>query len=356
MPTRDRGGGNEPGLDGRMLAWWRRTGEDGAGFGADYGSAARPSQRRPAPARWEQQTTRGHAGFLARAKLVRRTSRGLRTAATSSVATAATTTASRSSSVPVVEGRRYDVTTDLLVYPIDRIRPIEGSAFHGYEVRGDMDFPFALVRREGAAAYRFDGRQAGEGQGRARRAAVALTGKQRFLDGVLYFQTTEGCGSATARVARRRREEDAQVGQGRRALDRREHREAGAPRLRGDEARLRDARLERRGGARGSGDEQVARRGIFRIHTKHLTTTMSSKMVGEEFELKDIPYVQYFEKGYALHAAYWHDDFGTPRSHGCINLAPEDARWLFQWTEPQLPPGWHGVAKALTGTVVFVHP
>ena len=36
--------------------------------------------------------------------------------------------------------------------------------------------------------------------------------------------------------------------------------------------------------------------------------------------------MQYFEEGYALHAAYWHDDFGTPRSHGCINLAPEDAQ------------------------------
>jgi lipoprotein-anchoring transpeptidase ErfK/SrfK len=97
-------------------------------------------------------------------------------------------------------------------------------------------------------------------------------------------------------------------------------------------------------------------RGIFRIHTKHLTTTMSSEVVGEEFELKDIPYVQYFEDGYALHAAYWHDDFGTPRSHGCINLSPEDARWLFGWTEPQLPRGWHGVRRALSGSVVFVHP
>ena len=87
-----------------------------------------------------------------------------------------------------------------------------------------------------------------------------------------------------------------------------------------------------------------------------MTTTMASNVVGEEFELKDIPYVQYFEAGYALHAAYWHDDFGTPRSHGCINMSPEDAKWLFQWTEPALPPGWHSVRKALTGSTVFVHP
>ena len=38
------------------------------------------------------------------------------------------------------------------------------------------------------------------------------------------------------------------------------------------------------------------------------------------FELRDVPYVEYFEAGYALHAAYWHDVFGKARSHGCVNL------------------------------------
>jgi hypothetical protein len=48
--------------------------------------------------------------------------------------------------------------------------------------------------------------------------------------------------------------------------------------------------------------------------------------------------------------------FGTPKSHGCVNLAPEDARRIFHWTEPQVPPAWHGAARSLTGTVVFIHP
>jgi lipoprotein-anchoring transpeptidase ErfK/SrfK len=98
------------------------------------------------------------------------------------------------------------------------------------------------------------------------------------------------------------------------------------------------------------------KRGIFRIHTKHVSTTMDSDTVGEEFELRDVPYVQYFEEGYALHGAYWHDRFGTPKSHGCINLTPEDARRLFFFTEPALPEGWHSVMQKLTGTVLFVHP
>jgi lipoprotein-anchoring transpeptidase ErfK/SrfK len=99
----------------------------------------------------------------------------------------------------------------------------------------------------------------------------------------------------------------------------------------------------------------ATKRGIFRIHTKHVTSTMSSDEAGEEFELRDVPYVQYFDQGYALHGAYWHDRFGTPKSHGCINLSPEDARRLFFFTEPQLPEGWHGALLPLTGTVVFVH-
>jgi hypothetical protein len=67
--------------------------------------------------------------------------------------------------------------------------------------------------------------------------------------------------------------------------------------------------------------------------------------------------VQYFEGAYALHVAYWHDVFGTARSHGCVNLSPIDGQRIFSWTEPKLPEGWHGsvVAESNQGTVVVVH-
>ncbi len=74
------------------------------------------------------------------------------------------------------------------------------------------------------------------------------------------------------------------------------------------------------------------------------------------FELLDVPYVQYFHEGYAIHSAYWHDHFGTARSHGCINLAPIDAMRVFRFTEPAVPEGWHGVQiDQGKGTVVVVH-
>jgi hypothetical protein len=99
--------------------------------------------------------------------------------------------------------------------------------------------------------------------------------------------------------------------------------------------------------------------GLFRIHTKHVTTTMDG-MAGTDdvYSIEDVPWTMYFHGSYALHAAFWHDRFGRVRSHGCVNLAPEDARWLFRWTTPDVPAHWHG-ARALSaadGTFVFVDP
>lgn len=76
-----------------------------------------------------------------------------------------------------------------------------------------------------------------------------------------------------------------------------------------------------------------------------------------DFELRDVPWIQYFASGYALHGAYWHDVFGTPRSHGCVNLAPIDARYVFLWTEPSVPANWHGMnagEELGRGTVVRI--
>jgi hypothetical protein len=71
----------------------------------------------------------------------------------------------------------------------------------------------------------------------------------------------------------------------------------------------------------------------------------------------DVPWTMFFEGSYALHGAFWHEGFGRVRSHGCINLGPTDARWLFYWAPPFLPEGWHGVHahEGSPGTTVIVH-
>jgi lipoprotein-anchoring transpeptidase ErfK/SrfK len=57
------------------------------------------------------------------------------------------------------------------------------------------------------------------------------------------------------------------------------------------------------------------------------------------YDLPGVPWVSYFtSNGVAFHGTYWHNDFGVPHSHGCINLTPEDAKWVYRWTTPAVPP------------------
>lgn len=96
-------------------------------------------------------------------------------------------------------------------------------------------------------------------------------------------------------------------------------------------------------------------RGTFMIHDKAVSATMDGdEDRADSYELTDVPFVQYFHRGFAIHGAYWHHEFGRQRSHGCVNLASWDAAWLFEWTDPQVPEGWHGVLNKERGTVVVV--
>ncbi len=104
-------------------------------------------------------------------------------------------------------------------------------------------------------------------------------------------------------------------------------------------------------------EETVTPTGEFSIRFKHLTDDMAGSVGdGEVYSVEDVPWVQYIHRNIAFHASFWHSSYGRPKSHGCINLSPADARWLFDWSDPQLPPGWHGVAatEKRPGTRVIV--
>jgi hypothetical protein len=58
-----------------------------------------------------------------------------------------------------------------------------------------------------------------------------------------------------------------------------------------------------------------------------------SAATGGYYYLEEVPWTLYFYSGYALHGAYWHDAFGRPRSHGCVNLSLFDSWWIFKWSE-----------------------
>jgi len=67
--------------------------------------------------------------------------------------------------------------------------------------------------------------------------------------------------------------------------------------------------------------------GTFRVYVKYVST----RMRGPGYDLPNVPYTMYFYSGYSIHGTYWHNNFGTPMSHGCVNMRTSDARWLFYW-------------------------
>lgn len=80
-------------------------------------------------------------------------------------------------------------------------------------------------------------------------------------------------------------------------------------------------------------EETPTIRGTFRIYRKF----PAQRMRGPGYDLPDVPYVMYFKGSYALHGTYWHDNFGQPMSHGCINLPTGKAAWLYDWAPTGTP-------------------
>jgi lipoprotein-anchoring transpeptidase ErfK/SrfK len=77
--------------------------------------------------------------------------------------------------------------------------------------------------------------------------------------------------------------------------------------------------------------------GQYYIYVKYLSTLMT----GPGYYLPDVPYTMYFYEGYGIHGTYWHNNFGHPMSHGCVNMRTSDAEWMFNW--------------ASVGTLVNIH-
>jgi hypothetical protein len=256
------------------------------------------------------------------------------------------------------DGRRFGLTTDLAVLPLDRTRVIRPSAFSGLKLEADVTLPVAFAKRRHAARL-VPGKRGGFTRAPLRfREAIPLTGATRRLGGVDYLEARDGALVRAGDVVR---------------VDPLPRAPAWAARGQ----KWIDVSIERQSlvayegtrpvyvtlvstGADGLGDPKTTRstiQGLFRIHTKHVTVTMDGDEEDEDpFDFRDVPFVQYFTEGFAFHAAYWHDDFGTPRSHGCVNMSPLDAAWLFEWTTPEVPAAWHAALSLRKGTLVSIRP
>lgn len=98
----------------------------------------------------------------------------------------------------------------------------------------------------------------------------------------------------------------------------------------------------------GKGHETVT--GSFRVWAKVSRQDMSggSRAAGNYYYVPNVPWVQYFYADYSIHGADWHDDFGYPVSHGCVNMRVPDAKWLFEWASPHIDE-----TRVANGTWVF---
>jgi len=96
--------------------------------------------------------------------------------------------------------------------------------------------------------------------------------------------------------------------------------------------------------------------GWFRTFHKRPTCHMTGGADDASvFDLPGVPWDSYItDSGVAIHGTYWHNDFGHPHSHGCINLAPQDAKWIYRWTLPTVPPGEHLLLEPGIGTRVLI--
>jgi hypothetical protein len=253
-------------------------------------------------------------------------------------------------------GRRFGLSTELDLIPLDRTRPARISAFRGIVV--DREGTPAFVGRSGAQKYRADEKGTLRSDGTAEpRSGWILTGKDNGNPGGM-LETTEGAWIAADNLifANFREDPAGFARAGRKWIDVSIKRQMLVA-YEGKRPVYATLVSTGRAGLADPAETTATVRGTFMIHTKHVSGTMDGDETEEStFDLRDVPYIQYFHQGYALHGAYWHDEFGKERSHGCVNLAPADAAWLFDWTDPVVPPEWHGAVNTEAGTLVYTHP
>jgi len=257
--------------------------------------------------------------------------------------------------------RSWYKTTRGLVTPSDRFWQTTGSKFKGVELTGEWKLPMGFVfgANKSISSYTIDGDAIKPAKTYEHFAPVQLTGKEQEFHGTKYAETGDGSWVKRAHVR--------STSPGPLPVD-----------LKPNERWI-DVNLSTQTVVAFEGDKAIyatlissgreskikdkdhrTPTGEWRIREKHITTTMDGdgSAAGDlPYSIEDVPYVMYFYRSYATHGAFWHSNFGSQMSHGCVNLSPLDAKYLFFFADPPLPKGWHGVHATDTspGSRVVVH-
>ena len=90
------------------------------------------------------------------------------------------------------------------------------------------------------------------------------------------------------------------------------------------------------------------------FHKRPSRHMAAGNLAANGYDLPGVPWVSYFtEEGVSMHGTYWHNDFGKERSHGCVNMTPQAAKWVYRWTLPTVPPNEEKVFEKV-GTIIDV--
>jgi hypothetical protein len=260
------------------------------------------------------------------------------------------------------DGRSFLLTTDLVWIPKDRARLYDSVTYSGARLDGTVHLPLAFFREHERTAYERaeGGRFTPSARKFARLSWVELTSATE-VDGALRYLETREPGlwvlesDAVVPVLSPTTPWGARVSQDAPprqdgSADRKTWLEAsvdGGWLIAYENTRPVYATLVApgRGGAKRQDAKDLATSsstplGTFPITGKFVTATMES---ADDTVHSEIPWVQNFRGAHAIHSAYWHDAWGEKVSGGCLNVSPADGRFLFAFTEPALPEGWHGV-------------
>lgn len=251
-------------------------------------------------------------------------------------------------------GRTWLLTPDLMLVPADRFRSIRRSEFQGIALGNGIELPLAWNRSQHAKPkYKqgTDGQLIRLDSSFGAKSAVPISGEQIRIGGESYYAVKGEPGifvhTGDVTVSRARKEMPTGL----------------APNRKWIEVKIVPGTLTAYEGitpvyatlfSPGKGGVPVP----GKDHTKYATTALGyfpiewkdrvATMSNEKSEPKvlwfsDVPNIQYLRPPLAMHVAYWHEDFGKPKSAECVNISPKDGAWLFQWTEPALPEGWGGI-------------
>lgn len=261
------------------------------------------------------------------------------------------------------EGRTWLVTPDMQLVPKDKVRTKAVPTLKGVRLGDGEKFklPIAFAWLGDIDKFRRpdeSSRLVPSGEKWSRHSFVQITGKQHMEHGFVFWETPEGdwVRHTDVTIIKQKTTRPTGVGPG----DKWVHVRVTWGSLvayEGDEPVFATAISPGADGITKRSNAHHTALGLHHIGWKLYSADMDGVDKAEPWAVDEVPFTAYYKDSFAIHGAWWHNEFGRPKSHGCINMSPPDARWLWTWMDPGMPEGWYAVTAyypEVKGTTVEI--